>query len=547
MVDHTDLCDNFFVTQDSVGRSRAEVATALLLEMNPDVAGQAIKGAPSAYVQKLCEEPALLKQYALVIASQLDLTSAISLGNVCHKYDVPLMWLRASGLMGAIRTSVRCHCVVETKGDREIRDLRITEPFSELAAYCKEKNLDEMENMDHGHVPWLVLHIKALEIFQAHHGGEEGRIPKTRAEKDEFKNILRGMRRKEGEMNFEEALDNHFVSYSKYEVPDGIGKVLDCVADKSALFRLKEEGALTPFWLVAAALSRFKNATQGKLPLSGRIPDMHADTQSFVGLQQTFAARAQGDMSAIYAHLDEIAFELGESARMNHQNPFVSKEYVENFCKNALQAEVFGTRSIEEEYSVESYAGEGSGEEAREAFAEALGDDSSTVSTYLAFWAAERFRTRQGRFPGDLSVYPPGQEHEESLLEEDKNEVMKELREILSHLMVEEEMLNRPFGVVEGDGEEGEANGAADPDSMQDTGEGVPAETPQKYLEKAVREVVRGGGAEIHVTAAYFGGVASQEAVKLITRQYQPVLGTFAWDGNFPRGSVVDFLRPAVP
>ena len=41
MIDSNDLSNNFFVSPNSIGQSRAEVTKDLLLEMNPDVKGSA--------------------------------------------------------------------------------------------------------------------------------------------------------------------------------------------------------------------------------------------------------------------------------------------------------------------------------------------------------------------------------------------------------------------------------------------------------------------------------------------------------------------------
>ena len=41
----------------------------------------------------------------------------------------------------------------------------------------------------------------------------------------------------------------------------------------------------------------------------------------------------------------------------------------------------------------------------------------------------------------------------------------------------------------------------------------------------------RYGGAELHTVSAILGGIASQEAVKLITHQFVPVNNTFVYNG----------------
>ena len=55
------------------------------------------------------------------------------------------------------------------------------------------------------------------------------------------------------------------------------------------------------------------------------------------------------------------------------------------------------------------------------------------------------------------------------------------------------------------------------------------------------REVVRYDEAEIHTVAAVVGGVASQEAVKLITGQYVPLDDTYVYNGIASTAGVYRF------
>jgi amyloid beta precursor protein binding protein 1 len=40
----------------------------------------------------------------------------------------------------------------------------------------------------------------------------------------------------------------------------------------------------------------------------------------------------------------------------------------------------------------------------------------------------------------------------------------------------------------------------------------------------------RFGAAELHVVAAVMGGIAAQEAIKLVTRQFVPLAGTLVYN-----------------
>ncbi len=45
------------------------------------------------------------------------------------------------------------------------------------------------------------------------------------------------------------------------------------------------------------------------------------------------------------------------------------------------------------------------------------------------------------------------------------------------------------------------------------------------------KELVRFGNGQLHITAAFMGGIVSQEAVKVITRQYIPINNTYLYNG----------------
>eukprot|EP01116_Phalansterium_solitarium_P004896 TRINITY_DN16103_c0_g1_i1.p1 TRINITY_DN16103_c0_g1~~TRINITY_DN16103_c0_g1_i1.p1 ORF type:complete len:123 (+),score=42.81 TRINITY_DN16103_c0_g1_i1:65-433(+) len=47
----------------------------------------------------------------------------------------------------------------------------------------------------------------------------------------------------------------------------------------------------------------------------------------------------------------------------------------------------------------------------------------------------------------------------------------------------------------------------------------------------AIVEMVRFGAAELHPIAAFMGGVAAQEIIKLVTHQYTPINNTFIYNG----------------
>jgi len=55
--------------------------------------------------------------------------------------------------------------VIDTHPDHAYT-LRIDQPFEQLEKYALELNLDEMDSMEHSHVPYVILLIRALRIFE---------------------------------------------------------------------------------------------------------------------------------------------------------------------------------------------------------------------------------------------------------------------------------------------------------------------------------------------------------------------------------------------
>jgi len=236
------------------------------------------------------------------------------------------------------------------------------------------------------------------------------------------------------------------------------------------VLELRTPNAKSDFWVVARAVSQFVRDC-GKLPLAGTLPDMTASTETFVKLQEIYGSRADGDCAAINAHIATIQKELGIETE-------IPPEYVKRFCQNAQYCEVFQCRTLEEEFRPIS-AEEGGLDIACE-----CEDEDSLIQWYIALRAADRFREEQGHLPGA----------------------------VCSH-MDEAGLASDLAGLTQA---------AA---RVVESYKGVNADT------KMLEEIVRSGGAELHTTSSVLGGIASQEAVKLVTKQYSPLCGVLIYDG----------------
>merc|ERR1740138_290691 len=129
----------------------------------------------------------------------------LQLGEICRDLRIPLVLITSLGFIGKIRVYVSEHCVCETKPDNDTGDLRLNDPFPELRRFADSVDLDTEDAAEHAHVPFVIILIRALDIFRKQNEGKT--VPATKEEKDAFKKLLSSMQRPPQEFNFDEALD----------------------------------------------------------------------------------------------------------------------------------------------------------------------------------------------------------------------------------------------------------------------------------------------------------------------------------------------------
>lgn len=497
-----DLGNNFFVTADDVGRSRAEVVSELLCEMNPDVAGFAI----TAYPNDGSVGAEFWTQFTLVIAANLVEDQLMGLSTICMDHRVPLMVVRSYGLLGCCRLQLHQHEIIESKPDSDPYDLRIANPFTELESYCQSFNMAEMKSLEHSHTPYIVILYHAIMNWRRSHNGN---LPANFADKEAFKFSLKGMSRDfNKEQNFEEAVKEAYRAFSSKTLPEEVLDLLVLQENKYLSAESSEfdflmralqlfldaqqppDNSLQPqfgtaTWRALPAAQRWSTASP---PLGGSIPDMVSTTAFFVGLQQLFQTKARADRLTFKSILSNVISEATRSSvphaamKMTRTSAAeISDDSIDIFCRNVFNVRAVTTRTVVAERQTAPAA---------EALASAVDDPfedpvQTPIYWYLALRGVDRFQAKHGRWPGD--TVGDGQ------LGADVDLLWGEL------LQLAEE-----YGCVE-----------------------VPGSLSRDHA----AEVVRYGGSELHSISALVGGVAAQEAVKIITHQYIPLNNTFVYNG----------------
>ena len=233
-------------------------------------------------------------------------------------------------------------------------------------------------------------------------------------------------------------------------------------------------------------------------PLHGSIPDMTSSTSWYVELQTIYQTKAAQDV----AYLKQLV--LSQDANLGGT---MTDEDIETFCKNVFSLHRLQTRSFAEEYQ---QWGSSDTNDASEDAMETNHDDErmedlqmvmmdpyeqpehTPLLWHIALRACDMYRDVHGEYPG-----------------EDSDSLTTQATEVHQSML----------GLVQKMG----------------------LEMDHIDLKPHAAEMVRYHNAQVHNVASIIGGVASQEAVKLITCQYIPLNNTHVYNGIAGTAAVYRF------
>ncbi|XP_018574459.1 NEDD8-activating enzyme E1 regulatory subunit [Anoplophora glabripennis] len=377
-VSEEDIGSNFFLENDSIGLSRAQVATQCLLELNPDVRGDYIDESPE-HVMSHTQD--FFNNFTVVIASALPEKTLIPLSRYLWDAQVPLLVCRSIGFLGYIRLQVKEHTVIESHPDSENPDIRLDKPWPALKEYLDSINVATLDQRARSQVPAVVILYYYLSKYKEFH---EGNLPKTREQKNILKKMIRdspipdenGL--KILEENFEEAI--HFVNTCIH--PQTVPSNIQALLNDDSCINLTQNSS--PFWIMCAALRELVQAN-GTLPVKGSLPDMAADTNSYITLQQLYHKQAQSQAEAVYRRASQIARNLGLPQDV------ITENEVKLFCKHASELHVVRGSCIADEYERTSLD-----------LSSYLEDPDSLMFYYIILRGLERFISEFNTYPGQF-------------------------------------------------------------------------------------------------------------------------------------------------
>lgn len=381
IIDSNTICDedignNFFFTSDSIGQSKAKVATALLTELNPDVKGDFVE---ENVCQLIDQDSEFFLKFSLIIACDVEEDTLRSLGRLLWSNDIPMMICTSYGFIGYMRLVYKEVCVTESHPDNYHDDFRLLQPFPELIHHMKTIDLESMDKKEHSHVPYLVVLYKCLEKWKELHQS----LPKSYKEKKLFSQFLMTQRKKNGqgvyeeEENFDEALKSVNSALIDMTVPGDVKSILE----HENCTNIGENSK--PFWILCQALKRFLNE-HGSLPLRGSLPDMFSDSKSYIQLQRVYQKKAGQDINSIMDYVTQVY------AQLNLGNGKMSETEVKRFCKNSHFLKVVRTKSLEEEFS----------KTPSDDVLHSFKDEKSDILWYVVLRATQRFHKIHKCYPG---------------------------------------------------------------------------------------------------------------------------------------------------
>lgn len=149
-------------------------------------------------------------------------------------------------------------------------------------------------------------------------------MPKTSAEKKEFKQQVLDMRMKLDEENFEEAEAQAYKCSVTTSVPSDIAQLF-----KHPTLASPITAQTPPFFILLAALKKFTELPPHVLPLTSTLPDMKADTRNYIQLQKMYKDQADADKQQVKAFVNEL---VGEDV--------IPETMLDVFVKNVHQLKV---------------------------------------------------------------------------------------------------------------------------------------------------------------------------------------------------------------
>ncbi|MCJ1386472.1 hypothetical protein MMC17_009598 [Xylographa soralifera] len=481
-VEEKDLGVNFFLAEESVGRSRAEECCRYLQELNPEVRGNAINQNIGAFVSSKDN----LSKYTLILVTAPTSLSTVlkTVASYAWAASIPLLYIHSNGFYSQFSLQLPLEFpIVDTHPDPvSTQDLRLLNPWPELLdfTHTKTHNIQGLSNHEHGHIPYLLILLYFLDVWKSQNNG---RYPENYKEKSAFRSMVGNGARKDnsegGEENFDEAVGAVLKSLNPPSISSGLREVFEADHCQN----------LTPqspnFWIIANALQAFHKA-YNVLPLPGALPDMKAQSVDYIQLQNIYKSKARQDLADVTQRVRELERQLSKITE-------VDEKEIEAFCKGAAFVKLIkgSPLRVPEHPKLMDWSDRAT------YILQELENEESLITIYLSLLAFDDYYENNPAALSSSELSKDAQESEQRKLKWSMTQYTdKAIEELKKSSKLE-----------------------------------VDTEAAQERLNNVIMELARGGLAELHNISALTGGMVAQEVIKVLTKQYVPIDNTCVFDG----------------
>lgn len=142
-------------------------------------------------------------------------------------------------------------------------------------------------------------------------------------------------------------------------------------------------------WILVRAVKEFiEQDNNGWLPVPGVIPDMTADTENFINLQNIYRAQALQDAELVYKRAQQLLQEL------NLSSDLITDKDVKLFCREFASIAVLRGSCVADEYEKQP---------STDVIVQ-LEESNPLMLIYVALRALDKFKSECGSCPGEIYV-----------------------------------------------------------------------------------------------------------------------------------------------
>ncbi|KAM7532446.1 hypothetical protein Aperf_G00000111282 [Anoplocephala perfoliata] len=520
VVTKKDLGGNFFIPPEHIGKPRAQVVAECVSELNREVRGNFLVEKLENLIES---DPNFFFDFTAIIYTGIREGPLIQLNRIVSQANIPIITCYSVGFVGFLRVSVAEHVVIESHPDSTTPDFRLDNPpqaFINLAN-DPENDFDSLSAIELSQVPWLIIVYKYLSVFRKKYD----RFPTTYADKQEIRKYINEAAdlfleafNSRGEVlepsfeltNFKEASRSVNLALTETKLPEEVRLIFEddrCHVlgnsptpentdsrqfppFRKAMTQVSNpvvNPTISSFWNLAAALKLYTlNEGGGNLPLRGDLPDMTSGSKRYLKLLTVYREAAE-------TAVEQLASRLSTAEELPIED-------IRLFARNAAYLRVIRCGSLEEELKQ-------SPAHVEDLHLIPSHEGNDAMLWYFMLRGAASFYEESGRWPGSpcaataAAVEGGDQQFSPHIVELDMPRFRHHVNRVL-------------------------------------TSSGVAV---NRVSDDFVYEMCRFGGGEVHSIAAFMGGIAAQEVIKLITHQFVPICHPLIYNGITQQITLLEF------